>query len=131
MIHVYPSDVMSHHVKYVYDSWSCMYANQHQPRGKELPHRDELRSQCQTLSSSNHDVKQYTHSTQYCILLQEAFEWFACHEAEKLYKSEAIDSFGNRYLLGVFENKAEAEKAFDAWNKEYEQAWVLGLWTFC
>ena len=60
MIHVYPSDVMSHHVKYVYDSWSCMYANQHQPRGKELPHRDELRSQCQTLSSSNHDVKQYT-----------------------------------------------------------------------
>jgi len=42
--------------------------------------------------------------------------------AEKLYKSEAIDSFGNRYLLGVFENKAEAEKAFDAWNKEYEQA---------
>jgi hypothetical protein len=71
------------------------------------------------------------HSTQYCILLQEAFEWFACHEAEKLYKSEAIDSFGNRYLLGVFENKAEAEKAFDAWNKEYEQAWVLGLWTFC
>ena len=23
---------------------------------------------------------------------------------------EAIDSFGNRYLLGVFENKADAEK---------------------
>eukprot|EP00435_Cladocopium_sp_Y103_P046551 s988_g13.t1 len=42
--------------------------------------------------------------------------------AEKLYKSEAIDSFGNRYLLGVFENKADAEKAFDSWNKEYEQA---------
>jgi len=42
--------------------------------------------------------------------------------AEKLYKSEAIDSFGNRYLLGVFENKADAEKAFDAWNKEYEKA---------
>eukprot|EP00435_Cladocopium_sp_Y103_P062762 s1111_g24.t1 len=44
--------------------------------------------------------------------------------AEKLYKSEAIDSFGNRYLLGVFENKADAEKAFDSWNKEYEQAWI-------
>ncbi len=43
-------------------------------------------------------------------------------QAEKLYKSEAIDSFGNRYLLGVFENKEDAKKAFDAWNKEYEQA---------
>jgi len=42
--------------------------------------------------------------------------------AEKLYKSEAIDSFGNKYLLGVFETVAEAEKAFDEWNKEYEQA---------
>jgi len=42
--------------------------------------------------------------------------------AEKLYKSEAIDSFGNRYLLGVFENQEDAKKAFDAWNKEYEQA---------
>eukprot|EP00434_Breviolum_minutum_P043845 symbB.v1.2.039103.t1/scaffold6351.1/size18810/2 len=41
--------------------------------------------------------------------------------AEKLYKSEAIDSFGNHYLLGVFENKDDAKKAFDAWNKEYEQ----------
>jgi len=36
--------------------------------------------------------------------------------------AKAIDSFGNHYLLGVFENKADAEKAFDAWNKEYEQA---------
>ena len=35
---------------------------------------------------------------------------------------QAIDSFGNKYLLGVFENKADAEKAFDAWNKEYVQA---------
>ena len=34
---------------------------------------------------------------------------------------QAIDSFGNRYLLGVFENKDDAKKAFDAWNKEYEQ----------
>mmetsp|Transcript_56995 Transcript_56995/g.135914 ORF Transcript_56995/g.135914 Transcript_56995/m.135914 type:complete len:439 (-) Transcript_56995:73-1389(-) len=42
--------------------------------------------------------------------------------AEKLYKSEAIDSFGNRYLLGVFEDTKDAEKAFDAWNKEYEKA---------
>ena len=42
--------------------------------------------------------------------------------AEKLYKSEAIDSFGNKYLLGVFETQKEAEKAFDEWNKEYEQA---------
>ncbi|CAE7328019.1 tdp2 [Symbiodinium natans] len=44
--------------------------------------------------------------------------------AEKLYKSEAIDSFGNKYLLGVFETVKEAEKAFDEWNKEYEQAGV-------
>ena len=38
--------------------------------------------------------------------------------------AEAIDSFGNRYLLGVFENKADAEKAFDSWNKEYEQVGI-------
>ena len=44
--------------------------------------------------------------------------------AEKLYKSEAIDSFGNKYLLGVYETIDEASKAFDEWNKEYEQ---LGL----
>ena len=37
--------------------------------------------------------------------------------AEKLYKSEAIDSFGNKYL-GVYETVKEAEKAFDEWNKE-------------
>ena len=42
--------------------------------------------------------------------------------AEKLYKSEAIDSFGNKYLLGVYETIDEASKAFDEWNKEYEQA---------
>ena len=36
-------------------------------------------------------------------------------------EQQAIDSFGNRYLLGVFENKDDARKAFDAWNKEYEQ----------
>ena len=39
--------------------------------------------------------------------------------AEKLYKSEAIDSFGNKYLLGVYETVKEAEKAFDEWNKEH------------
>jgi hypothetical protein len=48
---------------------------------------------------------------------------------------EAIDSFGNRYLLGVFENKADAEKAFDVWNKEYEQVgidwWMMpNTWGF-
>jgi len=42
--------------------------------------------------------------------------------AERLYKSEAIDSFGQKYLLGVFETKEEARKAFDDWNAEYEKA---------
>uniref|UniRef100_A0A7S3T0Q5 Uncharacterized protein n=1 Tax=Strombidinopsis acuminata TaxID=141414 RepID=A0A7S3T0Q5_9SPIT len=42
--------------------------------------------------------------------------------ADKLYKSEAIDAFGQKYLLGVFESKAEAEKAFADWNSEYEKA---------
>jgi len=42
--------------------------------------------------------------------------------ADKLYKSEAIDAFGMKYLLGVFETKEEAQKAFDDWNVEYEQA---------
>merc|ERR1712151_729014 len=40
----------------------------------------------------------------------------------KLWKSEAIDSFGMRYLLGIYENKEDAQKAFDAWNAEYEKA---------
>jgi hypothetical protein len=44
--------------------------------------------------------------------------------ADKLYKSEAIDSFGQRYLLGVFETREEANKAFKAWNAEYEKARV-------
>ena len=44
--------------------------------------------------------------------------------ADKLYKSEAIDSFGEKYLLGVFETPQEAQKAFDAWNIEYEKARV-------
>jgi len=42
--------------------------------------------------------------------------------ADKLYKSEAIDAFGMKYLLGVFETKGEAEKAFADWNSEYEKA---------
>merc|ERR1719190_219096 len=42
--------------------------------------------------------------------------------ADKLYKSEAIDAFGMKYLLGVFETKDEAQKAFADWNAEYEQA---------
>merc|ERR1711920_657211 len=42
--------------------------------------------------------------------------------ADKLYKSEAIDAFGQRYLLGVFETKEESRVAFDNWNKEYEEA---------
>merc|ERR1711994_597706 len=42
--------------------------------------------------------------------------------ADKLYKSEAIDAFGAKYLLGVFETKDEAMKAFADWNGEYEKA---------
>merc|ERR1712050_56906 len=42
--------------------------------------------------------------------------------ADKLYKSEAIDAFGQKYLLGVFETQDEARKAFADWNSEYEQA---------
>jgi hypothetical protein len=42
--------------------------------------------------------------------------------ADKLYKSEAIDAFGEKYLLGVFETKEESRQAFDNWNKEYEEA---------
>merc|ERR1712187_453025 len=42
--------------------------------------------------------------------------------ADKLYKSEAIDAFGAKYLLGVYETKEEASKAFEDWNKEYEKA---------
>merc|ERR1712196_159995 len=33
--------------------------------------------------------------------------------ADKLYKSEAIDSFGEEYLLGVYETIEEANKAFE------------------
>merc|ERR1712083_1212266 len=40
--------------------------------------------------------------------------------ADKVYKSEAIDPFGKKYLLGVYGTKKEAEQAFVEWNKEYE-----------
>merc|ERR1711972_697750 len=39
----------------------------------------------------------------------------------KLYKSEAIDAFGMKYLLGVFDTFEEAQKAFKEWNAEYEK----------
>merc|ERR1712241_754507 len=42
--------------------------------------------------------------------------------AEYLYKSEAIDAFGAKYLLGVFETNDEAKKAFNDWNGEFEKA---------
>merc|ERR1712066_119608 len=42
--------------------------------------------------------------------------------ADRLYKSEAIDHFGSRYLLGLFETKEEAADAFKVWNDEYEVA---------
>merc|ERR1711972_987686 len=42
--------------------------------------------------------------------------------ADKLYKSEAIDAFGMKYLLGVFDTMEEAEEAFAEWNEEYEKA---------
>merc|ERR1719356_76642 len=42
--------------------------------------------------------------------------------ADKLYKSEAIDSFGAKYLLGVYETEEEAKQNFEAWNKEFKAA---------
>jgi len=41
--------------------------------------------------------------------------------ADRLYKSEAIDAFGMKYLLGVFDTVDEAKKAFTEWNDEYEK----------
>jgi hypothetical protein len=41
--------------------------------------------------------------------------------ADKLYKSEAIDAFGMKYLLGVFDTFDEAQKAFVEWNTDYEK----------
>jgi len=42
--------------------------------------------------------------------------------ADNLYKSEAIDAFGMKYFLGVFDTKDEAAKAFNEWNDEYEKS---------
>merc|ERR1712060_296907 len=42
--------------------------------------------------------------------------------ADKLYKSEAISPFGEKYLLGIYESLEESENAFREWNKEYEEA---------
>merc|ERR1712187_827834 len=42
--------------------------------------------------------------------------------ADTLYKSEAIDSFGQKYLLGIFETKEESIAAFNDWNAEYNDA---------
>mmetsp|Transcript_41846 Transcript_41846/g.106478 ORF Transcript_41846/g.106478 Transcript_41846/m.106478 type:complete len:454 (-) Transcript_41846:241-1602(-) len=42
--------------------------------------------------------------------------------AEKLYKSEAVDPFGTKYLLGIYATKEEAQKAFKEWSGEYDKA---------
>jgi len=42
--------------------------------------------------------------------------------ADKLYKSEAIDAFGVKYILGIFESPIDAVKAFKDWSDEYKKA---------
>merc|ERR1711963_717566 len=41
--------------------------------------------------------------------------------ADILWKSEAYDSFGQKYLLGLFETKEEAMEVFEKWNDEYTE----------
>jgi hypothetical protein len=41
--------------------------------------------------------------------------------ASKLWKSVAVDAFGVKYLLGVYEDINDARMAFDLWNSEYEK----------
>jgi len=41
--------------------------------------------------------------------------------ADILWKSEAYDSFGQKYLLGLFETKEEAIEVFEKWNDEYTE----------
>merc|ERR1719158_1547558 len=41
--------------------------------------------------------------------------------ADKLYKSEAIDAFGVKYILGIFESPIDAVKAFKDWSEEYKK----------
>jgi hypothetical protein len=42
----------------------------------------------------------------------------------KQWKSEAVDAWGNRYLLGIFETQEEASAGFDEWFEEYQKAEV-------
>jgi len=42
--------------------------------------------------------------------------------ASMLYKSEAVDAFGMKYLLGIYETPEECHKRFDEWNAEYVKA---------
>jgi hypothetical protein len=71
------------------------------------PLDDEILAELAADPAVNKDIGEFKHS------------WGT---ADMLYKSEAIDSFGEKYLLGVFETKEEANKAFVAWNIEYEKA---------
>jgi len=41
--------------------------------------------------------------------------------ADTLYKSEAYDSFGQKYLLGLFETQEEAHEVFKKWNDEFTE----------
>lgn len=54
--------------------------------------------------------------------------------ASTLYKSEAIDNWGAKYLLGIYQTEKEAQEAFDSWNAEFEKARLrqkeeLELWA--
>lgn len=42
--------------------------------------------------------------------------------ADKLYKSVALDPFGLKFLLGIYETEEEAKKAFAEYNEEYMKA---------
>ena len=42
--------------------------------------------------------------------------------ADTLHKSKAIEAFGAKYLLGVFETKDEAKTVFAEWNGEFGKA---------
>jgi hypothetical protein len=49
---------------------------------------------------------------------EQAMNWAT---ADKLYKSEAIDAFGVKYILGIFESPIDAVKAFKDWSDEYKK----------
>lgn len=40
--------------------------------------------------------------------------------ADKLWKSVAVDRFGAKYLIGIFETQEEAKMAYAEWKKEYD-----------